>query len=154
MSRANETRHIKQHEMCKCKCRLDASVCNNKQHWNDDKCRCEVKNRLIKVYVIKDLFGSQQSCDVGEYLDYKNCKCRKKLADKLTEECTEDIDEVKIARENKHTSKCSSCILYIVLFSIFFATNTGISAYCVYYKYMKRDKKTTSRYDYVYQTTI
>ena len=31
MSRSTETRHIKWHETCKCKCRLDASVCNNKQ---------------------------------------------------------------------------------------------------------------------------
>ena len=31
MSRTNETRHIKWHETCKCKYRLDASVCNNKQ---------------------------------------------------------------------------------------------------------------------------
>ena len=31
MSRTNETRHIKWHETCKCKCRLDANVCNNKQ---------------------------------------------------------------------------------------------------------------------------
>ena len=31
MSRANETRHIKQYETCKCKFKLDASVCNNKQ---------------------------------------------------------------------------------------------------------------------------
>ena len=31
MSRTYETRHIKWHETCKCKCRLDASVCNNKQ---------------------------------------------------------------------------------------------------------------------------
>ena len=22
------------------KCRLDAGVCNNKQSWNNDKCRC------------------------------------------------------------------------------------------------------------------
>ena len=36
MSRANETRHIKWHETCKCKCRLDANACNNKQRWNDD----------------------------------------------------------------------------------------------------------------------
>ena len=43
MSRTNEARHIKWHEMCKCKCRLDASVCNNKQRWNDDKCQCECK---------------------------------------------------------------------------------------------------------------
>ena len=38
MSRTNEKRHIKWHETCKCKCRLDVSVCNNKQRWNDDKC--------------------------------------------------------------------------------------------------------------------
>ena len=31
MPRSSETRHIKWHEMCKCKCRLDASVCSNKQ---------------------------------------------------------------------------------------------------------------------------
>ena len=43
MLRTNETRHIKWHETCKCKCRLDASVCNNKQHWNNDKCQCECK---------------------------------------------------------------------------------------------------------------
>ena len=30
MSRTNETRHIKWHETCKCECRLDAIVCNNK----------------------------------------------------------------------------------------------------------------------------
>ena len=32
-------------------------------------------------------------CDVGENLDYKNCKCRKKLIDKLVEEYSENIDE-------------------------------------------------------------
>ena len=48
MSRTNETRHIKWHETCKCKCRLDASVCNNKQRWNDDKCRCECKELIDK----------------------------------------------------------------------------------------------------------
>ena len=46
MSRTNETRHIEWHEMCKCKCRLNASVCNNKQRWNDDKCRCECKELI------------------------------------------------------------------------------------------------------------
>ena len=34
MSRTNETRF----KECKCKCRLDAIVCNNKQRWNNDKC--------------------------------------------------------------------------------------------------------------------
>ena len=31
ISRTNETRYIEWHKTCKCKCRLDASVCNNKQ---------------------------------------------------------------------------------------------------------------------------
>ena len=43
MSRTNETRHIKWHKTCKCRCRLDSSVCNNKQRWNEDKCRCKCK---------------------------------------------------------------------------------------------------------------
>ena len=30
MSRTNETRHIEWHETCKCICKLDASVCNNR----------------------------------------------------------------------------------------------------------------------------
>ena len=36
--------------------------------------------------------------DVGEYLDYKNCKCRKKLVDKWVDECTETVEEVKLAK--------------------------------------------------------
>ena len=28
------------HETGTFKCGLDASVCNNKQPWNNDKCRC------------------------------------------------------------------------------------------------------------------
>ena len=112
--------------------------------------------------MMRDLFGilsnceceCDKSCNDGEYLDYKSCKCRKKLVDKLTEECTENIDEVKIASENKHKNKCSFCMLYIVLFSIIFTINIGIDAYFVYYKYMNGDKETASRYDYIYQTTI
>ena len=48
ISRTNERRHIEWHETCTCKCRLDGSVCNNKQRWNDDKCRCECKELTDK----------------------------------------------------------------------------------------------------------
>ena len=48
MARTNETRHIKWQETCKCKCRLNASACNNKQHWNEDKCMCECKELIDK----------------------------------------------------------------------------------------------------------
>ena len=86
MSRTNETRHIKWHETCKCKCRLDASVCNNKQRWNNNKCRCECKELTDKGVCDKGSTWNpnncececDKSCDVIEYLDYENCKCRKK----------------------------------------------------------------------------
>ena len=47
------------------------------------------------------------------------------------EECNEIVEEVKILDKNEN--KCSSCILYIVLFSIFFTINVGIATYFVYY---------------------
>ena len=37
MWRGNETRQIKWHETFKCKCRLNVSVCNDKQYWNNEK---------------------------------------------------------------------------------------------------------------------
>ena len=40
ISRTNEIRHIEWYKTCKCKCRLDATVCNNKQRWIEDKRRC------------------------------------------------------------------------------------------------------------------
>ena len=39
MSRTNKTRSIKWHETCKCICRLNKIICNNKQRWNKDNCR-------------------------------------------------------------------------------------------------------------------
>ena len=48
VSGTNETRRVEWHEMCKCKCRFNSSVCNNKQHWNDDKYRCECKELIDK----------------------------------------------------------------------------------------------------------
>ena len=76
------------------------------------------------------------------------------MIEKLVDECTETIDEEKIVSKSKN--KCNSCILHIVLFSIFFTINVGIGAYFAYYKYINTRiviKKNVSRYyDYVYQT--
>ena len=115
--------------------RIDCGLlCDEGFIWISNKCECD------------------KSFDVGEYLDYKNCK--KTLVDKLTEECIENNEKVKIASENNHENKYNSCTLYIVLFSIIFAINIGIGAYFVHYKWMNRDKETASRYDYVYKTKI
>ena len=46
-----------------------------------------------------------------EYLDYENCKCRKRLADKLIEECNENIEERSLVKINSTKCKSNSCIL-------------------------------------------
>ena len=77
ISKTNETRHIKWQETCKCKCRLDASVCDNKQKWNEDKCRCECKELIDKGACDKGFIWNpsncecewDKSCDIDEYLD-------------------------------------------------------------------------------------
>ena len=67
------------------------------------------------------------------------------------DECDENIDE-EVKMLDKNHNQCSSCILHIVLFSIFFTTNVGIAAYFVYYKYVNRNKENVSKHDYVYYT--
>ena len=86
MSSTNETRHIKWHKTCKCICRLDKIICNSKQRWNEDRCRCEYKELIDKGVCDKGYVWNpsncececDKSCNIGEYLDYSSCKCRKK----------------------------------------------------------------------------
>ena len=87
------TRHLEWHETCKCICRLDASVCNNKQRWNKSVCdKGSVWNPSNSECEY------DKSCDVGEYLNYENCKCKRRLVDKLVEECTETVEKMKLAK--------------------------------------------------------
>ena len=89
--------------------------------WNPSNCECEC----------------DKSCDVGEYLDYKNCKCRNKLVDKLVEECSENIDVNKILHNetldviplNDYKKVCNSCTKYMVLFAVFFITSICIGSF-------------------------
>ena len=52
---------------------------------------------------------------------------------------------------DKSQDKCSSCILYIVLFSVFFTINIGIATYFIYNKYINHNEENVSKYNYVYQ---
>ena len=64
--------------------------------WNPSNCECEC----------------DKSCDIGEYLDYVNCKCRKRLIDKLVDVSTKTVEELKRAivtlaeNENENENSC------------------------------------------------
>ena len=125
---------------------------NNKQRWNENKCRCECKELIDKGVCDKGFIWNlsncececDKSCDIGEYLDYESCRCRKKVVDKLCEECTDNIEEIRIVEktpaENQNKDKYSSCTLYIVLFSIVFTVNVGIGICFIYFYWcLKKD---------------
>ena len=102
---------------------IDKGVCNKGFIWNPSNCECEC----------------DKSYNIGEYLDYSNCKCRKKLVDKLVDECTETVEEVKLAEitpfENKNNDEYNSCRVYIILMIVVFTIITGITVYLVYYNW-------------------
>ena len=149
------------HETCKCECKFGANICNTKQRWNNGKCRCKYKEWIYKEVCDKGFIWNPSNCEcecnkachVGEYLDYENCTCGKKIVDKLVKECTETVEEVKLAKnENKH--KCSSCTLYIVLIILFFTNCTGIATYFVYYNWSLVKNVSCIKFNTRTQTTI
>ena len=124
---------------------IDKGSCNKGSISNPIDCECECN----------------KSCDVGEYLNYESCKCRKKLVDKLFEEFIENNDEMNIAKitlaehENNYEILCKcSCTLCIGLFSIIFTINIGIGTFFVYCKYMNHDKKTVAKEGSIFQAII
>ena len=99
--------------------------------WNPSNCECEC----------------EKSCDIGEYLDYKNCRCKKRIINKLVEECSENIDENEILYNevlnaipmNVYKKACNSCTVYIVLFVIFLIANICICCIFIYFHwYLKK----------------
>ena len=111
---------------------IDKGICNKGFIWNPSNCDCEC----------------DKSCDVGEYLDYKNCKCRNILDDKLVEECNENIDgNEMIYNETSNENVCNSCTIYIALFVIFLIISLSISSVFIYFHwYLKRRYIETSIY--------
>ena len=122
---------------------LDAIVCNNKQRWNNDKCQCEYKELIDKGICNKGYIWNPSNCkceydklyDFVEYLDYKNCKCRKRLVGKLIEEYNENIAQTSLIKINSTKCKHNYRILQLCNFQyslqsilelllILFVTNT------------------------------
>ena len=75
MSWSNHTKYVEWHKTCKCKCKLDASVFNNKQRWNEHKCRCRCREELSNKERCDKRFiwnpsnyncECDKSCDIGE----------------------------------------------------------------------------------------
>ena len=183
ISRINETRHIEWHKTCKCKSILDANVGNHKQRWNEEKYRCECKQLIDKGICDEELIWNPSNCEcecdksygIGEYLDYKSCKCRNKIIDKLIEECSKNIDgnemfynetlnAIPLNAISLNTISLNTipldakarnfCTIYIVLFVIFFIISISISSVFIYFHWHLKKDNVHIQFNSNTQTTI
>ena len=142
----NETRNVLWHESCKCVCRLNSSVCNRKQIWNSDTCKCDCNEDFAGIRnCAKGYTWNPSTCECqcdmwckpGQYLDHKNCICKHKLVGRLIEECTSVINETMI--NNKDSCNNTLRNVFIGLFSVVLLV--GVICICVIiFKYIKSKK--------------
>ena len=149
LMRLNETRNVLWHESCKCVCRLNSSICNNKQIWNSDTCRCDCNKDFAgiincnKGYMWNPSTGACE-CDVWckqfQYVDYKNCVCKNKLIGRVIAEYTSIINETIINNRDYITNDNTATYIFIGLFSVLLFI--GFICFCVfaYFKWIKGKK--------------
>ena len=125
----NETRNVLWHESCKCVCKLNSSVCNNKQIWNGDTCRCDCNEDFDNKLLINCTNGYMWNpstcmcecdmwCKQGQYLHHKNCVCKNKLVGRVIKECTSIINETMINNKDDNAAEFNA-INYVFIGLIF-----------------------------------
>ena len=146
LMRLNETRNVLWHESCKCVCKLNSSVCNNKQIWNSDTCRCDCNEEFaIIINCTKGYTWNPGTCECqcdtwckpGQYLDHKNCICKNKLTGKVIEECTSIINETMINNKNNIANDNTITKIFIGLFSVVMFVVIVCFCVFVYFKWFK-----------------
>ena len=103
--------------------RLNSSVCNNKQIWNDDTCRCDCNEDFAgMINCAKGYTWNPTTCECqcdkwckpGQYLDHKNFVCKNKLMGRLTEECTSVINETMINNKDIGNNTLRKCFYWFI----------------------------------------
>ena len=147
----NETRNVLWHESCK---RLNSSVCNNKQIWNSDTCRCDCNEDFAGIISCDKGYTWNSStcecqcdmwCKPGQYLDHKNCVCKNKLIGRVIAKCTSVINETMMNNRDNITNDNTTTYIFIGLFSILLF---GFVCFCVfaYFKWIKGKKIFKNKY--------
>ena len=157
LMRSSGTRNVLWHENCKCVCKLNSSVCNSKQIWNSDTCRCDCNEDFAGIINCNKWYTWNPStcecqcdkwCKTGQYLDYKNWVCKNKLIGRLIEECTRVINETMINNKD-NVDNCNTLQnVFIGLFSV--SVFIGIICFCVfaYFRWLKGKKLFKKYIDY------
>ena len=155
LMRLNETRNVLWHESCKCVCKLNPSVCKNKQIWSSDTCRCDCNEDFAGIISCAKGYMWNPStwecqcdtwCKPGQYLDHKNCVCKNKLIGRVIEECTSVINETMI---NNNKDNITNNNTYLILFIVFLIGFIIFLIGFIYYYHCNNANKRKLR-DFIY----
>ena len=149
LMRLNETRNALWHESCKRICRLNSSVCNSKQIWNSDTCRCDCNEDFADIINCTKGYMWNPSncacecdmwCKPGQYLDHKNCVCKNKLIGRVIAECTSVINETVMNNVDNKDNDNTIAYIFIRLFSVIIFTGVVCFFMFSYFKWIKGKK--------------
>ena len=149
LMRLNETRKVLWHDSCKCVCRLNLSVCNSKQIWNSDTCKCDCNEDFAGIMTCnKGYMWNRSTCECqcdmwcksDQYLDHKNCICKNKLVGRIIAECTSIINETMINNKDNTPNDNTITNIFIGLFSVLMFA--GLTCLCMlaYFKWIQGRK--------------
>ena len=135
--------------------RVNSSVCNNKQIWNTDTCRCDCNEDFTSIINCTKGFTWNPStcecqcdtwCKQGQYLDHKNCFCKNKFIGRIIKECTSVINQTMINNKNNIDNSNTIANIFIRLFSVLLFV--GIVCFCVfaYFTWIKGKKLFKNKY--------
>ena len=135
-------------------CRLNSSVCNSKQIWNSDTCRCDCNEDFAGIISCDKGYTWNPStcecqydicCKPGQYLDHKNCICKNKLVGREIEECTSIINETMINNDNDNNTTWFNSINYVFIV-LFLIALTICFCMFAYFKWFKGKKLFKNKY--------
>ena len=145
----NETRNVLWHESCRSVCKLNSSVCNIKQIWNSDTCRCDCNEDFAGIInSAKGYTWNPSTCEChcdkwykpGQYLDQKNCVSKNKLVGRVIEECSNVINETMINNKNNIDNDNTIKNVFIGLFSVLLFIGIVCFWVVAYFKWIKGKK--------------
>ena len=155
LMRLNETRNVLWHESCTYVCKLNSSVCNNKQIWDSDTCRCDCNEDFAGIInCTKGCTWNPSTCECqcdtwckpGQCLDHKNCVCKYKLIGRVTEECTNVINETMMNNKDNIDNDNTIRNVFIGLFSVLLFIVTVYFCVFAYFNWFKGKKLFKNKY--------
>ena len=127
LMRLNETRNVLWHESCKCVCRLNSSVCNSKQIWNSDTCKCDCNEDFAGIMTCnKGYMWNPSTCS---YKKYEKCVCKNKLIARVIAECSDIINETMMNNKKYIAKDNTTTNFFIGLFSVVMYLELFVFAY-------------------------